>query len=597
VNPSYTIDYLLHLLSNESLLNDVQVREIQAGSPALAAKLRESQRMNRGFDDSVSPAEVIGAFGVICSDGKILDEDRVMEILAANVGLPYFKIDPLKLNAQLITTSLPRRFSKKSVVLPLERNGEKLKVAVDNPFNLSLLDEIKATLGLEVELVVSCRSDILKTITEIYGFRTEVDQASLKADVGVVDIGNFEQLVQLKSEDEIEASDHHIINAVEYLLRYAMDQRASDIHIEPKRDHTMVRLRIDGVLHDAHKMPKNVHPAVISRIKTMARMDIAEKRRPQDGRIKTDFGDREVEIRISTMPVAFGEKVVLRIFDPEILMQSLDEMGFYPKELALFKSFIARPHGIILVTGPTGSGKTTTLYSALKSRATSDVNCATIEDPIEMVIEQFNQTAVNPRAGITFATALRTLLRQDPDIIMVGEIRDAETAENAIQAALTGHLVMSTLHTNDTASSVNRIIDLGIEPFLVGSTLIAVVAQRLLRRVCAGCKTERVLTRDECSALRMVLPEGEAPTIKVYDGKGCHLCRGTGLHGRIGVYEIMPVTSSVRDLINARADGPQILRAARNDGMMTLRECAIRRMVDGMTTFGEVLRVTVDTGE
>jgi general secretion pathway protein E len=388
-----------------------------------------------------------------------------------------------------------------------------------------------------------------------------------------------------------------VVHLVDWLLQYAFDQRASDIHIEPKRDHSMVRMRIDGVLHDAHKMPKNVHPAVISRIKTMARMDIAEKRRPQDGRIKTDFGDREVEIRISTMPVAFAEKVVLRIFDPEILMQSLDELGFYSKELALFKSFINRPHGIILVTGPTGSGKTTTLYSALKTRATSEVNCATIEDPIEMVIEQFNQTAVNPRAGITFASALRTLLRQDPDIIMVGEIRDHETAENVIQAALTGHLVMSTLHTNDTASAITRLVDLGIEPFLVSSTLAAVVAQRLMRKVCSGCKKERVLTRDECSALRMVLPEGEAPNIKVFEGKGCHLCRGTGLHGRIGIYEIMPVNDSIRELINERADGPKVLRAARADGMMTLRECAIRRMVDGATTFGEVLRITVDTGE
>jgi len=447
---------------------------------------------------------------------------------------------------------------------------------------------------MEARLVLSSKHDILQTITEIFGFRSSVDQAA--ADMTPdYDLGNLEQLVQLKSEEEIEASDRHIINAVEYLLRYAYDQGASDIHIEPKRVHSMVRMRIDGVLHSVHKMPKSVHPAIVSRIKTMARLDIAEKRRPQDGRLKTTHGSREVEIRISTMPCAFGEKVVMRVFDPQILMQSLDEMGFYDKELALFKQYIERPHGIILVTGPTGSGKTTTLYSALKYRATSEVNCTTIEDPIEMVIEEFNQTAVHPRAGITFASALRTILRQDPDIIMVGEVRDPETAQYAIQAALTGHLVMTTIHTNDTAASISRLIDLGVEPFLVGSSLIAIVAQRLLRKVCPGCRTMRDIQPEELRALRMEMPDDQAPALQLAYGTGCHLCRGTGLRGRVGIYEIMPVTDTIRHLVNERKDGPRILRAARQEGMQTLRECAIRRMVDGVTPFEEVLRVTADT--
>ena len=554
------------------------------------------QAETRGIGADITPAEIVAGFGFRALDGRLLDEDRVVQELAEALGYPYEKIDSLNIDHDLVATSLPRRFAKKYVVLPLKREGMVLTVAVDNPFNLKLVDDLRKTTGMDPRLVLSPKNDILKTITEIFGFRTSVDQAAEES-TPAYDFGNLEQLVRLKSEDEIEASDHHIINAVEYLLRYAFDQRASDIHVEPKRQHSLVRMRIDGVLHAVHKMPKSVHPAVVSRIKTMCRLDIAEKRRPQDGRLKTDYGDREVEIRVSTMPVAFGEKVVLRVFDPQILMQSLTEMGLYAKELALFKSFVDRPHGIILVTGPTGSGKTTTLYSALRYRATPQVNVTTIEDPIEMVIEDFNQTAVNPRAGITFASALRTLLRQDPDVIMVGEIRDAETARYAIQAALTGHLVMSTLHTNDTAATISRLIDLGIEPFLVGTSLTAIVAQRLVRRVCPGCRTARPLTRDEAKALRIVMPNGDAPEIDVWYGEGCHLCRNTGLRGRVGVYEILPVTDAVRQLINEQSSGPKIMRIARAEGMQTLRECAIRRMIDGETTFDEVLRVTSDASE
>ena len=590
----YTVSYLLDVLLGAEMLTEDQAAEIRVKSPSMVARLERVQRNARGLDADVTPAEIVAGFGVKRPDGKLLDEDRITEALADELGYPYQKIDSLTIDHELVTTSLPRRFAKKYVVLPLKREGQVLTVAVDNPFNLRLVDDLRATTGMDARLVLSSKSDILQTITEIFGFRSSVDRAAAEAGTDY-DLGNLEQLFRLKSEEEIEASDRHIVNAVEYLLRYAFDQRASDIHIEPKREHSLVRMRIDGVLHSVHKMPKTVHPAVVSRIKTMARLDIAEKRRPQDGRLKTDYGEREVEIRISTMPVAFGEKAVLRIFDPQILLQSLEHMGFYPKELALFRSFVERPHGIILVTGPTGSGKTTTLYSALKYRATEDVNVTTIEDPIEMVIEEFNQTAVHLRAGITFASALRTVLRQDPDIIMVGEIRDPETAQYAIQAALTGHLVMTTMHTNDTAASISRLIDLGVEPFLAGSCLVAVVAQRLVRRVCPGCRTERLLTRDECSALRMVLPDGESPEIEVCYGTGCHICRGTGLRGRVGIYEIMPVTDSIRRLINERADGPKILREARREGMVTLRECAIRRMVDGLTTFDEVLRVTTES--
>ncbi|MFT5431163.1 MAG: general secretion pathway protein E [Myxococcota bacterium] len=588
----YSTDYLLQLLVGQSVLTDEQAAEIRPKAPGLHARM-QSVASRQGLQGEVTPAEVVAAFRVRTPDDRLLDEDRVMAAMAAGLGYPYQKIDSLKIDHELVATSLPRRFLKKYVVLPLRRDAESLTVAVDSPFNLKLVDDLQATTGLQVDLVLSAKSDILKTITEIFGFRHSLEEASASHDPGY-DIGNLERLVRLKSENEIESSDQHVVKAVEYLLRYAFDQRASDLHIEPKREFTLVRMRIDGVLHSVHKTPKNVHSAMVSRIKGMARLDIAERRRPQDGRLKTDYLGREVELRISTMPVAFGEKVVIRIFDPELILQPLEEMGFYPKELALFRSFVARPHGIVLVTGPTGSGKTTTLYSALNTRATEEVNCVTIEDPVEMVLEAFNQVEVNVRAGITFAKALRTVLRQDPDIIMVGEIRDEETAAHAVQAAMTGHLVMSTLHTNDAASSITRLIDLGIEPFLVGSTLVAVVAQRLVRRVCSGCRHERRLSRDECRALGMVAPDGESPDLRVFEGRGCNLCRNTGLHGRVGVFEVMPITDAIRQLINSRADGPQILRQARQEGMMTLRECAIRRMLDGQTTFQEVLRVTVD---
>jgi general secretion pathway protein E len=381
---------------------------------------------------------------------------------------------------------------------------------------------------------------------------------------------------------------------VDYLLRHAMGVRASDIHIEPKRDEALVRLRIDGVLHTIRTLPKVVHLAVVNRVKTMARLDIAEKRVPQDGRIKTTDAGAEVDLRVSTLPVAFGEKLVIRIFDPGVLLQDLAHLGMSEHQRMTFQSFIGRPHGLILVTGPTGSGKTTTLYSALQALACESINITTIEDPIEMVVEDFNQTAVRPRAGITFASALRTLLRQDPDVLMVGEIRDRETADQALSAALTGHLVLSTLHTNDASSAVTRLLDLGVEPFLVASTLVGVVAQRLVRRVCPECATATDLSRDQILALGIPLDEGEAtPALAVKTGTGCVACRQTGLLGRTGVFEILETDERVRRLIMAQATASEILETARQDGMQTLRENALEKLASGHTSFEEVLRVSV----
>ncbi|MBW1972773.1 MAG: type II/IV secretion system protein, partial [Deltaproteobacteria bacterium] len=376
----------------------------------------------------------------------------------------------------------------------------------------------------------------------------------------------------------------------EYLLHYAFDQRASDIHIEPKRDNSITRFRIDGMLHQIHTMPKIVHNAVVSRIKMLARMDIAEKRRPQDGRIKTSHNGREIELRVSSLPVAFGEKLVIRIFDPDILMQDLENLGFFPRELELFKTFIAQPHGIILVTGPTGSGKTTTLYSSLKVLSTVEVNIVTIEEPIEMICEEFNQVSVQPQIGLTFANILKTILRQDPDIIMVGEIRDLETAENAIQAALTGHLVFSTLHTNDAPTAITRLVDLGVPPFLISSTVIGVMAQRLVRKICPSCQKSIPLGAEEIEILGIKQFEKRPPLVKI--GEGCPDCRWTGYKGRTGLFEVMEITPQIREMILSNVDVEKIRIQAKKDGMITLREYAIEKMLRGVTTFDEVIRVT-----
>ncbi len=499
------------------------------------------------------------------------------------------QIDTLSLDADLIESKISRPFAKRHRMIPLSMINGRLKVACANPFDIEGIDAFRRIAGRDVQLVVASEPDILRAITEFYGLRHSVKRAERDLSAGI-DLGNLEQLVRMKNESEIESSDQHIVNAVEFMLQHAFDTRASDIHVEPKREFSLIRFRIDGVLHDIQSIPKIVHAAILSRLKTLSRLDIAEKRRPQDGRIKTTRAGKEIELRVSTLPVAFGEKIVMRIFDPDVLMQDLSGLGFYPEETVVFNEFITRPHGIILVTGPTGSGKTTTLYSALKSIATRELNITTIEDPIEMVLEEFNQTAVQAKVGIDFAGALRHILRQDPDVIMVGEIRDGETAQYAIQAALTGHLVFSTLHTNDASTSISRLVDLGVERFLISSTLIGAMAQRLVRKICTKCITERTLSNEEAASLRLTVPAGRR--IKVKEGQGCHDCRGTGYLGRCGIFEILPIDESIKHLIVEGRDAPEIKREAVKNGMRTLRQSALRKLAEGMTTFEEVVRVT-----
>jgi general secretion pathway protein E len=403
------------------------------------------------------------------------------------------------------------------------------------------------------------------------------------------------QLVQLRSNDELAVNnDEHVIAAVDYLLNYAFDQRASDIHLEPRDTDAVIRFRIDGILHEIERLPITVHAAVASRIKVLARMDIAERRRPQDGRIKTVRGDREVELRVSSLACAFGEKVVIRVFDPMALMTDLAQLGFGRDDRERFEKWITSPSGLVLVTGPTGSGKTTTLYSTLRYLSGPEVNITTVEDPIEMIDPRFCQVQVQRQVDVTFASALRSILRQDPDIIMVGEIRDNETAHMAVQAALTGHLVFSTVHTRDAAGAVTRLVELGVERFLLSSVLRGVLAQRLVRQVCPDCSVEGSLTPQQVEALALKVPVERREELKVRWGEGCPKCRHTGLYGRSGVFELLDVQRRVRQLITEGKDANEIAYAARVEGMATLREAAIRKLAEGATTFEEVVRLTAD---
>jgi len=578
---------LADVLRRQGLVTPEQAEQIRKEARQIPERLRSSLVS----EQKAFAYDLVGSFNLPNQKvpGGTIGEQEIARAIADDAGLELVRVDTLSLDVELIESKISRPFARRHRMLPLQMANGKLRVACADPFDIEGIDAFRRIAGRELQVVVASEPEILKALTEFFGLRHAVKRAERDLRSGI-DLGNLEQLVRMKNEAEIESSDQHVVNAVEYMLQHAFDSRSSDIHIEPKRDFSVIRFRIDGVLHDIQTVPKIVHAAIVSRVKTMSRLDIAEKRRPQDGRVKTSRAGREVELRISTLPVAFGEKVVMRIFDPDVVTQDISGLGFYPEEMLQFNEFISRPHGIILVTGPTGSGKTTTLYSALKAIASRERNITTIEDPIEMVIEEFNQTAVQPKIGIDFAGALRHILRQDPDVIMVGEIRDPETAQYAVQAALTGHLVFSTLHTNDAATSITRLVDLEVERFLISSTLIGAMAQRLVRRICAECVSERTLTHEEASSLRLTVPAGKR--IKVKEGTGCHQCRGTGYRGRTGVFEILTVDESIKSLVVENKDAPEIKREAVRLGMRTLRQSALRKLAEGVTTFEEVVRVT-----
>ncbi len=544
-----------------------------------ADRIRRAMRVN-----SMTTEQAIVQLG-------FASEVQIAQGLAAHAGLPYVKINPLDLDLDVVTKALSGPFARKHGMVAIAKTAEKITVAVHDPFAPFPTEDVKRVTGLDVERVVATRSDVETINKGFYELQTSLKTAEKQLNasrISTVDIGNQEFLSSESAELDPAAAP--VVKALDHILTYAFEQRASDIHFEPKRELTLVRLRIDGILHDVHLIPKIVYQAVVSRIKLLSGCNLAEKRRPQDGRIKRENGGREVELRVSTMPTAFGEKAVLRIFDPDILLKGIDELGLSAHDLPKFYDFIGRPTGIILVTGPTGSGKTTTLYSVLKHLSKPEVNIVTIEDPIEMVFEDFNQVAVRPQIEVTFSSTLRTVLRQDPDIIMVGEIRDTETAENAVQAALTGHLVLSTLHTNDAPSSITRLLDLGVPHFLITSTLIGVLAQRLVREICTHCVEEYAPLPEEANVLRMD-PEKLKP-YRFKRGKGCLHCRETGYAGRTGVYEILPMSEKIRRLVSSQAGSLEVFKAAREEGMRTLRESAIEKVFRGVTTMTEMVRVT-----
>ncbi|MBP2681810.1 MAG: type secretion system protein [Candidatus Krumholzibacteriota bacterium] len=591
----FEVEAVAGLLAKSGVLGPDQMAAVHQQGRKKETALRKSVRAKESDDPYVSPIEVIAAFGFPSGNPrrKTLDEDEICEAYGRAAGVPFERIDPLKLDARSMCTIVSKPFARKNLLVPVRIEGGALVVAMVNPFDRSTIRWIEDITGFPIKPALSLRQEILKTINEIFAFEYSLIKAE-KLKTQIPDLGNLEQLVDLARGREIEASNHHVVNAVDLLFAYAYDQRASDIHIEPKRTHAVVRVRIDGKLHATHSIPKLVYPSIVSRIKILSRMDIAEKRKPQDGRIKTKFKDTEVELRVSSVPMAFGEKLVIRIFDPTLLMQDLSVLGIFPEQLRVLKRCLGRPHGIILLTGPTGSGKTTTLYSALRYLSTPDVNITTIEDPIEMVYEQFNQIGVQPQVGLTFATALRNVLRQDPDIVMVGEIRDRETAEYAIQAALTGHLVLSTLHTNTAAGAISRLRDLGIETFLLASSLIAVIAQRLLRKVCTACDQPVEAESESKGLLGIDKPGIDCSGLR--KGAGCEICRQTGYIGRTAIMEILEVTEEIRTMIRDGLDDKTIETASRRSGSQPLMLSAIRLLLEGRTTVEEILRVVPLTG-
>jgi len=597
---SMTDDSVTQALLNTGLLTEEQNKFIFREKANVRRKIereRASKKVSREaarqrVPNPITIIDVIVALGIKRGDepARHLDEETMFQALAEEWGLPYKKVDPLELDLGIVTKTIPHHFARRHLVLPIGYDDGDLLIATPNPFNMEAFQDISQVTHMRVKPVVSTKTDIIKLIGEQFGFHRSILAAENQFGGMGIDIGNLEQLVKLRTADEFAFDDRHIVNAVDHLFGYAFDQRASDIHIEPKRERTIVRLRIDGVLHTVYELPKNVHSAIITRIKALARLDMAEKRRPQDGRIKMEKGDKESEIRVSTIPVAFGEKVVMRIMDPDILFQDLEELGFTHMDLVRYRNCIRMPHGIILVCGPTGSGKSTTLYSSLRTLSTPEINITTVEDPIEMVHQDFNQIAVQPTIGITFASILRNILRQDPDIIMIGEMRDLETAQNAVQAALTGHLVLSTLHTNDAPSAVTRLLDLGVPAFLIQATLVGILSQRLVRKICPHCKTSFKMDAEDLAAQGLEL--GKKGKVVLARGKGCIKCRGTGYLGRSGVYEVLPVTENIKRHVKAECDTEELKDTARKEGMITLRENAVRKLLEGETTYQEVLRVT-----
>ncbi|WP_312919616.1 GspE/PulE family protein [Stutzerimonas nitrititolerans] len=574
-------------------LNDL-LRDLVAQGRLLQETAEQCLTLRRGTTASQQhPLEFLAAQQLddLARPGKKLDLETLSLWLAEQAGQPYLRIDPLKINVATITPLMSYAFAQRHKILAVAVDNSAVTIASAQPFVKSWEANLTHVLKRPIKRVVANPAELQRFTVEFYRLAKSVSGATA-TDQKVSGTGNFEQLLNLGASDqEPDANDSHIVNIVDWLFQYAFDQRASDIHIEPRREQGTVRFRIDGVLHNVYQFPPQVTMAVVSRLKSLGRMNVAEKRKPQDGRVKTKTPDGgEVELRLSTLPTAFGEKMVMRIFDPEVLLKGFDQLGFSAEDLRRWQSMTSQPNGIILVTGPTGSGKTTTLYTTLKQLATPEVNVCTIEDPIEMIEGAFNQMQVQHNIDLSFASGVRALMRQDPDIIMVGEIRDLETAEMAIQAALTGHLVLSTLHTNDAPSAITRLLELGVPHYLLKATLLGVMAQRLVRTLCPHCKTPVQLDADDWQTLTK--PWNAPLPTHAHQAVGCIECRDTGYRGRAGVYEIMLLNDGIKPLITADTDLIALRRQAFKDGTHSLRLSGAQKIAAGLTTLEEVLRVT-----
>ncbi|GCL62659.1 GspE/PulE family protein [Pseudaquabacterium pictum] len=558
----------------------------------------DAQRVIRRFGGGASSLHALVRLGGagLQHQGRSLDCEALTEWLAQRVQLPYLRIDPLKVDVGRVAEVMSLQYAEMRKVLPVSVAADAVTVATSEPFDTGWVSEIESHSRRRVKLVIANPEDVARYTSEFYNLARSVRNAQKSGETAAT--ASFEQLVELgKANKQLDANDQGVVQVVDWLWQYAFDQRASDIHLEPRREMGAIRFRIDGVLHTVYQVPLTVMNAMTARIKLLGRMDVVERRRPQDGRIKTKRPDTaegagdEVEMRLSTLPTAFGEKMVMRVFDPETVVKSVEALGFSAHDGERWAQLIGQAHGIILVTGPTGSGKTTTLYSTLKSLATDAVNVCTVEDPIEMIEPAFNQTQVQAALDMGFAEGLRALMRQDPDIIMVGEIRDLATAEMAIQAALTGHLVFSTLHTNDAASAITRLIDLGVPPYLISATVIGVLAQRLARTLCPACKArDETTTRETLDALAQ--PWRLAGGVRPYKPVGCLACRQTGYRGRVGLYELLVLGDEARRAVHPAHDMAALRRHAVKDGMRPLRLAGMMKVAEGQTTVDEVLRAT-----
>nr|WP_299039212.1 GspE/PulE family protein [uncultured Psychrobacter sp.] len=551
-------------------------------------------------DKSQHPLITISEFGLVNGHDKEGDTKLILawlnQWLAAKAHMPLVRIDPLKTDVPAVTQLMSFEYARSQHILPIEVAADEIVIGTDQPFYSDWHSNIEKIIGNKSYRSVYISPDqINRYRQEFYQVTQAIAGANSVHKRAAADVTNVEALLQLGDNANPDANDQHIVKVVDWLLLYAFEQRASDIHLEPRRETGKVRFRIDGVLHTVYEMPIAILMAVIARIKILGRLNVAEKRKPQDGRLKTrTHKGLETELRLSTLPTAFGEKLVMRVFDPEVLVRSFAQLGLSGKQLEMWHELTSHPNGIILVTGPTGSGKTTTLYSTLKQLATDEVNVCTIEDPIEMIEPDFNQMQVNPAIDLHFADGIRSLMRQDPDIVMVGEIRDSETANMAVQASLTGHLVLSTLHTNDAPSSLPRLHDLGVQPFLTSATILGVMAQRLIRTLCPHCKQAQELSDDSEMALQwqeLVQPWRATLPPQIYMAKGCEHCRHTGYQGRIGLYEIMPLSNELKKLVAADANLDCLKQQAYREGVQPLRLSGAKRISEGLTTIEEVMRV------